>query len=101
MHIIILPRTDASGHIYSCQQLAKASMSTYLSMQSMVVELVSRDCAESSIVRCLPATCSTRSNALCGKKTISKHDNKRDMTLYVRQKLKLNVLIMVLHFNLL
>ena len=50
----ILPRADlpcASAHVYSCQRLAKASTSTSLSSRSVVVELISRECAESRLFR--------------------------------------------------
>ena len=63
-HARILPRTDlpcASARVYSCQRLAKASTSTSLSTQSVVVELISRECAESSLFwLCLLATRDSR-----------------------------------------
>ena len=59
-----LPRADlprASGRVYLCQRLTEASTSTCLSAQSAAVELISRECAESSLFQLyLLSTCCSR-----------------------------------------
>ena len=68
---------QVAGHIL-CQRLTEASASTCLSAQSVAVELISRDRAESSlflVVFAIYLLLVVRSSnvimALCGKRTIS------------------------------